>query len=166
MRHLLRGFGVLILGATAAAAQDAPKPFITASPSVAVIRHPGTERTINVGFDATVGGPSLHRFQTFGTAGKGVGIGTWNPSWYATGGGRYAMPTLWRFRPYVDGSVGVARMAFNGERPLTPLVSTGFGVHLPIGQLFTLDVGYRAQRFLGNADNTRRYPVLGFGMSF
>lgn len=152
--------------AAPAAAQDGTQPFITASPSVAVIRHPGVDRSIDVGFDATIGGPSVHRFQTFGTLGAGPGIGRANPQWYGTAGVRHVWPSVWRFRPYADVSAGVARMRFDGRAPLTPMAGFGAGVHLPIGPLFTVDIGYRVHRFLGDADRTRAYPALGFGLTF
>jgi opacity protein-like surface antigen len=165
MRHLLFVMCAVGCAATAAAQDSGPRPFITAELTAARLID-GATRSTSIGFDASVGGPSVRGFQLFGEFGQGFGVGNGNPASYATGGVRHSWPSLWRFRPYVDTGAGVARMAFDGQRALVPLFSVGAGSHVRLTRHFTLDAGYRIHRFFGDADGRRAHPTLGLGVTF
>jgi opacity protein-like surface antigen len=102
-------------------------------------------------------------------------------TWYGGAGARYFLPSLWRLHPYAETSAGVARMS-SDMQPLestgastddvfrvnntVPLAGLAGGVQLHVGRRFTVDAGYRAQRFFGEADTTRKQPYVAFGVRF
>jgi len=102
-------------------------------------------------------------------------------TWYGAAGVRYVVPSLWRLHPYGETSGGVARMSsemqpFASEGVSTngvfhvnntaPLVGIAAGVQVHIGPRLTVDTGYRAQRFLGKGDATRKQPYVALGVRF
>jgi hypothetical protein len=51
------------------------------------------------------------------------------------------------------------------KRSTVPMIAGGAGAQLLIGRHFTVDAGYRAQEFFGDAHGTRARPYLGFGVN-
>jgi opacity protein-like surface antigen len=174
MRNVLLVMGLIACTATASAqgpaqqpAKDtAPRPFLIGDVSAASVTVDGGSPTTILGYDATIGGPSLRGFQLVGNLGRGFGVNRSHPEGYATAGVRHSWPSLWRFRPYVDAGAGAARMKLDGQRPMVPLLSAGLGAHVQLTRHLTLDAGYRVYRYFGDADSSRGRPTLGFGVTF
>ena len=166
MRNVVLVVGVIACAATASAQDPAPRPFLTGEVMAASLTAEGGSRTIILGYDAAIGGPSLGGFQLFGNFGRGFGVNRNNPEGYATAGVRHSWRSLWRFRPYVDAGAGAARMAFDDRRQMVPLFSAGLGSHVQLTRHLTLDAGYRRYRYFGAADSARGRPTLGFGVTF
>jgi hypothetical protein len=82
-------------------------------------------------------------------------------------------------RPFAETSAGLAHISSqvyslsgvallpDGEaRNTVPLASLAAGVQLHLGRRFTVDGGYRAQRFFSDADATRRNHYMALGVRF
>jgi hypothetical protein len=164
MRNTLIIILVLGCGATAAAQDPGPRPFVVGELVAASANDPaGPSRMF--GFEMTVGGPSWRAVQWFGQGGRIFdvvpGFERAPMMWYGAAGARFATRSLWRFHPYADLSAGVAR----GDGGI-PLAGVALGSQVHLGMHITVDLGYRVQRFFGNADATRARTFLGLGMTF
>ena len=86
---------------------------------------------------------------------------------------------MWRLHPFAETSAGLAHISSevyslsglapvpDGEvRNTVPLASLSAGVQLQLGRRFTVDAGYRAQRFFGEAEATRRNHYIALGVRF
>ena len=165
MRSIMLFVSLLGCAASASAQYASPPRFVTVEVAPAHGDAQWDGRTTNIGFDATVGGPTWRRVQLFAQGGRILdqvsdlpGAST---TWYGAGGARVALGSVWRLRPYTDASVGFA----NSGGP-APLLGAALGTRLMVGRGFSVDGGYRLQRFFGNADYNHPRPYLGFGVTF
>jgi hypothetical protein len=186
MRPILLAACVLASTGTALAQDGQPQPFLSTELSARATKLDGVEPA--VGFDVTFGARSWRGLQPIVQGGRlidvtpadlirrssGPGFARQTNTWYGAAGARFGLPGAWRFQPYAEGSAGVAHMDSEVEtganpfhvRQVVPLSTFGVGVDVRFGRHFTIDAGYKVQRFFGDADVMRRAPRLRFGVRF
>ena len=187
MRPFLLAACVLVVAAPVSA-QNAPRPFLSAEPSVRTTTQDLVVVNQAVGLDLTVGTRGWRRVQPIFHGGRLIdvtpadmyaiafepGVARETSTWYGAAGARFLPRGLWRFQPYAESTGGVAHMKSQVFSPsslflrsrVVPMVNYGAGAEFRIGDHFAIDAGYKWQNFLGDASVQRRGPRLAFGVRF
>jgi len=188
MRPIVLAACVLASAGTASAQDAEPQPFLSTELSARGTNREFTGVGPTVGLDVTFGARSWRGLQPIVQGGRlidvtpadlirrsfGPGFARQTSTWYGAAGARFGLPGAWRFQPYAEGSAGVAHMdseVETGANPfhvtqVVPLSTVGIGVDVRFGRHFTIDAGYKVQRFFGDADVMRHAPRVRFGVRF